>query len=93
MNQNDRENFRWALREGISSGKHPEPAAMDAFDYAVKKRDKIELGPDFPRTEEEIKKREEIAQWLERALACVRTDPIAGNASYCAQQALALMEV
>jgi hypothetical protein len=53
---------------------------------------KVDLGADFPRSAEEIERREKIANHLENALYCVRNNPDGGNTAYHIARAVEIMD-
>src|SRR6266705_1841557 len=54
---------------------------------------KINLGVDFPISEEVYRFRQDVAQQLKNALNCCQYDPIGGNVLACTRDALNLAEV
>lgn len=52
----------------------------------------IDLGADFPLTDEQRERRERLAEVLENALHCARYDPIGGNVRHCVEDALRIMD-
>jgi len=52
----------------------------------------IELGPDFPLTDEQRERRERIEEALVNALHGIRNDPIGGNVRHCVVDALRIMD-